>query len=58
MCRPPFPLCVQTTPAASALLLVQFFWTSQQYEQQIFSLADPQQSNQSQRMLKGGNSTD
>ena len=47
--NPPPPLCVQTTPAANALLLVQFFWTSQQCEQHIFSLADPQQSSQSQR---------
>ena len=50
-CVDPPPPHVQTTPAASALLnsLVQFFWTSQQCEQQIFSLADPQQSSQSQR---------
>ena len=65
----PPPLREQTTPAASALLnsLVQFFWTSQQCEQQIFSLVDPQQSSQSQhtffvmmikKMLKGDNSTD
>ena len=52
MCRPPIHTpCVQTTPAASALLLVQFFWTSQQCEQQKMSLADPQQSSQSQRMF-------